>query len=165
MTILRSALTAAAVAGIALGTAGVAVADDLVIPQPILDTTCTLDQLMGATRAVTPLVYSDLVAKYNSEPAWIQGGVVYHMNRLLQKPPAERQQEIDTVAELLPQYTPLFVMAEPVAEEITAKCPTLPAVDPTVWNPAPPAAPAPAAPAAPTPAAPAAPAPAAPPAS
>lgn len=148
MTFLRSALTAAAVAGIALGTAGVAVADDLVIPQPILDTNCSLDQLMGATRAVTPLVYSDLVAKYNSEPAWIQGGVVYHMNRLLQKSPAERQQEIDTIAELLPQYTPLFVMAEPVAEEITAKCPTLPPVDPAVWNPAP----APAAPAAPAPA-------------
>lgn len=80
---------------------------------------------MAATKAVTPLGYSDLVAKYNSEPPWVQGGVVF------------QQKEIDTVAEIVPQYTPLFVMTEPVAEDITAKCPTFPATDPSVWNPAP----------------------------
>ena len=140
------AAAAAALAAAAVLAPAVAHADDLVIPPQILDTTCSLDQLMAATQQVMPLVYSDLIAKYQSEPPWVQGGVVFHLNRLLQKPPAERQQEIDTLAEFVPQYTPLFVMAEPVAEEITAACPTFPVVNPAVWNP-PPDAPAPAAPA------------------
>lgn len=137
------AAAAAALAAAAVLAPAAAHADDLVIPPQILDTTCSLDQLMAATQQVMPLVYSDLIAKYQSEPPWVQGGVVFHLNRLLQKPPAERQQEIDTLAEFVPQYTPLFVMAEPVAEEITAVCPTFPVVNPAVWNP-PPDAPAPA---------------------
>lgn len=152
MTMIRTVTAAGAAAVAALFAPALAHADDLVIPPQILDTTCSLDQLMAATQQVTPLVYSDLIAKYQSEPPWIQGGVVFHMNRLLQKPPAERQQEIDTLVEFVPQYTPLFVMAEPVAEEITAACPTFPEVNPAVWNPPPAPDPAPAPPPPPAPA-------------
>lgn len=152
---IRTVTAAGAAAVAALFGPALAHADDLVIPPQILDTTCSLDQLMAATQQVMPLVYSDLIAKYQSEPPWIQGGVVFHMNRLLQKPPAERQQEIDTLVEFVPQYTPLFVMAEPVAEEITAACPTFPEVNPAVWNPPPAPAPAPPPPPAPAPPAPA----------
>jgi len=119
------------------------------VPPAILNTTCSLDQLMAATKVVDPIVYGELVEKYNSEPPWLKGAVVNHLNMLLQKPPAQRQAEVDQLARMFPAYVPLFVTAEPTANEITAKCPTFPAEDPAVWNAA---APAPAPVAAPEPA-------------
>ena len=171
-----AALTGAFVVG-SLGSAAVAAADNTV-PPSMLNTTCTLDQIMAATKVVDPITYGELVGKYVTEPRWVQGGIVYHMNLLLAKPPQERQAEVNTLVGIFPQYVSLFTAAEPQANEIAAKCPTFPAEDAAVWNPSAPApapvaapvapaapAPAPAAPAAPAPAvpaAPAAPAPAAP---
>ena len=171
MTTLRSLRGAVVLAGaIAIGGLGfpaVSAADPNAVPPALLNTTCSLDQLMAATKVVDPIAYGAIVEKYNSEPGWVQGGVIYHMNLLLQKPPAERQAEVDQLAGVFPVYMQLFRAAEPTANDVAAKCPTFPAEDPAVWNlsapaPAPVAAPAPApapAPAAPAPA-PAAPAPA-----
>ena len=106
------------------------------VPPAMLNTQCSLDQLMAATKVVDPIVYGEIVEKYNSEPGWIQGGIVYHMNLLLQKPPAERQAEVNTLVGIFPEYVSLFTGAEPNANEIAAKCTTFPAEDPAVWNPA-----------------------------
>jgi hypothetical protein len=157
-----AALTGAFIVG-SLGSAAVAAADNTV-PPSMLTTTCTLDQIMAATKVVDPITYGELVGKYNSEPRWVQGGIVYHMNLLLAKPPQERQAEVNTLVAIFPQYVSLFTAAEPQANEIAAKCPTFAAEDPAVWNPSAPApvpVAAPADPAAPAPA-PAAPAPVAP---
>ena len=43
----------------------------------------------------------------------------------------------------MPDYLPLFKTAEPTANQVAAKCPSFPAADPLVWDPAAPA-PAPA---------------------
>ncbi len=113
----------------------------------MLNTTCSLDQIMAATKVVDPLVFGAIIDKYNSEPAWVQGGVVYHLNLFLQKTPQERLAEIDELARFFPAYAGLFQTAEPTANAVAAKCSTFPAVDPSVWNPtapAPLAAPAPA---------------------
>ena len=161
---VRVALVAGALTLATLGVPATASADT--VPPSMLNTQCSLDQIMAATRVVAPVTYGELVGKYNSEPRRIQGGIVYHMNLLLQKPPQERQAEVNTLQGIFPQYVSLFTAAEPVADEIAAKCPTFAAEDPAVFDPAAPApAPVPmAAPAAPAPAAPApaAPAPAAP---
>ncbi len=69
----------------------------------MLNTTCSLDQIMAATKVVDPITYGELIGKYNSEPRWVQGGIVYHMNLLLQKPPAERQAEVNTLVGHLPR--------------------------------------------------------------
>lgn len=137
-----------------LGSAAVAAADT--VPASMLNTTCSLDQILGATKVVDPVAYGELIGKYNSEPRWIQGGIVYHMNLLLQKPPQERQAEVNELVGVFPEYVSIFTAAEPVANKIAALCPTLPAEDPAAWDatapaPAPVAAPAPA-PAAPQPA-------------
>ena len=162
-TPVRVALVAGALTLATLGVPATASADT--VPPSMLNTQCSLDQIMAATRVVAPVTYGELVGKYNSEPRWIQGGIVYHMNLLLQKPPQERQAEVNTLQGIFPQYVSLFTAAELVADEIAAKCPTFAAEDPAVFDPAAPApAPVPmAAPAAPAPAAPApaAPAPAA----
>lgn len=152
----RAAVLAAAVLAGSLSTAAVAAADVTVSPA-MLNTTCSLDQLLAATKVVDPIAYDLLVTKYNSEPRWLQGGVVYHFNLLLQKPPAARQAELNTLSDIFPEYVTLFTAAEPVANDIVAKCGAYPVEDPAAWNlsaPAPaPLAPAPApAPAAPAPA-------------
>lgn len=137
MSTLRTAALAGALLATALGTPAVAAADNLnAIPPALLDTTCTVDQLMAATKIENPSAYSQAVQEYAAQPPWIQGGIVYHLNLLLQKTPAERQAEVDQLAGLFPQFVPLFLTEESTANQIAAKCPTLPAVDPTVWTPA-----------------------------
>lgn len=141
MTTYRSLRAATLAAALGLGTLGlsaVANADDPnAVPAALLNTQCSLDQLMAATAVVDPITYGEVVEKYNSEPGWIQGGVVYHFNLLLQKPPQERQAEVDTLANVFPEYVALFRTAEPTADAVAAKCVTFPAENPAVWAPAP----------------------------
>ena len=130
------ALGALSIVGLALP--GIAAADDPnAVPPALLNTQCSLDQLVAATKVVDPIAYGAIVEKYNSEPKWIQGGVIYHMNLLLQKPPQERQAEVDQLANVFPVYMSLFRTQESVANDVAAKCPAFPAEDPSVWNLAP----------------------------
>ena len=127
------ALGAMSIVGLALP--GVAAADDPnAVPPALLNTQCSLDQLMAATKVADPIAYGAIVEKYNSEPGWIQGGIVYHMNLLLQKPPQERQAEVDQLANVFPVYMQLFRTQESTADAVAAKCPSFPAEDPSVWN-------------------------------
>jgi Domain of unknown function (DUF5078) len=128
----------------ALATSGVAFADDPdAVPAGILNTNCSLDQLMAATKVVNPVAYGEMIGKYDSEPPWLQGAITNHLNMLLAKDPQDRQVEVDRLATIFPDYVPLFLTAEPIANQVVAKCPIFPAADPSVWNPAAPA-PAPA---------------------
>lgn len=120
----------------ALGLPAVANADDpAAVPPALLNTQCSLDQLMAATKVVDPMAYSGIVAKYNSEPGWIQGGVIYHFNLLLQKSPQDRQAEIDTLADAFPEYVSLFRTGDSTANAVAAQCTSFPASDPGVWAP------------------------------
>jgi hypothetical protein len=113
----------------------VAHADDPnAVPPALLNTQCSLDQLMAATKVVDPIAFGAIVEKYNSEPRWLQGGVVYHFNLLLQKPPQERQAEVDTLANVFPVYMDLFRTQVATADAVAATCPAFPAEDPSVWN-------------------------------
>jgi len=151
ITLRKTAALSGALAVAAVGFAGPAAAD-ATVPPAMLNTTCSLDQILAATKVVDPVTYGELIGKYNSEPRWVQGGIVYHMNLLLQKSPQERQAEVNELVGIFPQYVSIFTAAEPVADEIAAKCPTFPAEDPAVWDasaPAPSPVPAPATAAAP----------------
>jgi hypothetical protein len=137
----------------ALGVPAVAAADANLAPS-MVSTTCSLDQVMAATRVQDPVAYGNLVGRFNSQPRWVQGGIIYHLNTLLQTPPPQRQAEANQLAGRFPEFVALFTVAEPAANKITATCPTFPAEDPAIWNPAAPppvpvAAPAPPAPPAP----------------
>ncbi len=145
MTTLRSprgaALIAGAIAVGVLGFPGIAGADPDpdAVPPALLNTNCTLDQLMAATKVVDPITYGGIIEKYNTEPPWVQGEIVKHMNLLLAKTPDQRQAEVDELANIFPAYVGLFRTAEPTANDVAAKCPTYPAVDPAVWDAAAPA--------------------------
>ena len=132
---LLSGSLAAALCAAGLGVGAVAHADDPnAVPPALLNTQCSLDQLMAATKVVDPIAFGAIVEKYNSEPRWLQGGVVYHFNLLLQKPPQERQAEVDTLANVFPVYMDLFRTQEATADAVAATCPAFPAEDPSVWN-------------------------------
>jgi len=134
----RSATVLSALSIVGLALPGVAAADDPnAVPPALLNTQCSLDQLMAATKVVDPIAYGAIVEKYNSEPKWIQGGVVYHMNLLLQKPPQERQAEVDQLGNVFPVYMQLFLTQDAAANDVAATCPSFPAEDPSVWNLAP----------------------------
>jgi len=143
LTMTSRALRGTALAGAvllgSLGSAAVAAADDTV-PPSMLNTTCSLDQIMAATKVVDPITYGELVGKFDSEPRWLQGGIIYHMNLLLQKPPQERQAEVNTLAGIFPEYVALFTGAEPDANKIASTCSTFPAEDPAAWDPTTPTA-------------------------
>lgn len=147
---IRGAATlACALAFGVLAFPAVSAADDPdAVPAAMLNTDCSLDQLMAATKVVDPIAYGEIIEKYNTESPFIQSEIVRHMNLLLEKTPDQRQAEVDELANIFPAYVGLFRTAEPTANEVAAKCPTYPAVDPAVWNAA---APAPAPDAAPLP--------------
>ena len=131
----RSATVLGALSIVGLALPGVASADDPnAVPAALLNTQCSLDQLVAATKVVDPIAYGAIVEKYNSEPKWIQGGVVYHMNLLLQKSPQDRQAEVDQLADVFPVYMQLFRTQESTADAVAAKCPSFPAEDPSVWT-------------------------------
>lgn len=141
----RAAVASAAVSIAAVGFSGVAAAqpppppappvDPDAVPAALLDTSCSLDQLLAATKAVEPVTYGELVDRYNSEPAFLRPAIVNHLNLLLEKTPADRQAEVDELAVLFPQFVPLFATSEANAEEIADKCPTFPAEDPSLLAP------------------------------
>ena len=129
------ALSALATAGVAAADPAPAPADPNAVPAALLNTQCSVDQLMAATKVVDPIAYGAVIGKYNSEPRWVQGGVIYHLNLLMQKTPDQRQAEVDLLGDVFPAYMALFRTAEPTANAVAALCPTFPAENPAVWAP------------------------------
>lgn len=135
----RAAVAFGAVSVAAVGFSGMAAAqpppppaDPDAVPPALLDTNCSLDQLLAATKVVDPVTYGALIERYNSEPVWLQPAIINHLNLLLDKAPADRQAEVDELARLFPQFVPLFATTESNATEIADKCPSFPAEDPAV---------------------------------
>ncbi|MCH9640791.1 MAG: DUF5078 domain-containing protein [Actinomycetia bacterium] len=141
----RAAVASAGMSIAAVGFSGIAAAQPPpppappinpdAIPAALLDTSCSLDQLLAATKAVEPETYRALVDRYNSEPAFLQPAIINHLNLLLEKSPADRQAEVDELAVIFPQFVPLFATSEANAAEIADKCPTFPAEDPALLAP------------------------------
>ncbi|ORW10712.1 hypothetical protein AWC16_13310 [Mycolicibacter longobardus] len=134
---MRAAGLVAVSAGLLASGAGVAAADDPnAVPEPILATQCSVDQLMAATKVVDRPAYDAIVTKYNQEPPVLQEKIVERMNNLLAKDPAARQAEVDQFAIVFPYYAALFRAQESAAPGIAEQCGTFPAKDPAVWSPA-----------------------------
>lgn len=128
-------IVSVALAGAAAADPAPAPVDPNAVPAALLNTQCSVDQLMAATKVIDPIAYGAIVGKYNTEPRWVQGGVIYHLNLLMQKTPDQRQAEVDELAGIFPVYMALFRTAEPTANAVAALCPTFPAENPAVWAP------------------------------
>ena len=130
---LSAAIAAGAVSAAAFCGTGIAGADPNAVAPTMLNTTCTLDQIMAATKVADPVAYGAIVEKYNLSRVGCRAG------RL---PPEFVPAEVAAAAAgrdrrdrpLLPAVRGLFTAAAPVADAVAAQCSTFPATDPGVWN-------------------------------
>ena len=151
MTRMRNHLarTGVAVVGVALAAALCPVAasadatDDYPIPNRMLKTTCTAEQIMAAARDVEPVYYERYMIDYNNKSPEVQQEARDYINGFFAKTPAERRawsEELatniyaDNLAFRWPNHAKLFFNNKGVAANTTDICGNYPAGDMSVWN-------------------------------
>ena len=91
------ARTGAAALGVALAAALCPVAasadatDDYPIPNRIIKTTCTAEQIMAAARDVEPVYYERYMIDYNNKSPEVQRAAQDYIHDFFAKTPAERR--------------------------------------------------------------------------
>ncbi|MHA3021503.1 DUF5078 domain-containing protein [Mycobacterium sp. BMJ-28] len=146
---LRTGIAAAALAGaITTGIATSAVSsadatDDYPIPNRILKTPCTAEQIMAAARDVEPVYYERYMIDYNNKPAGDQQGTQDRIHWFFSMDYAGRRQySEDTATNAFyeqmswrwPNWAKLFFNNKGVAAHTTDICMNYPAGDMTVWD-------------------------------
>jgi hypothetical protein len=142
---IRLGVAAAALAG-ALATSGIASADatdDYPIPNRILKTPCTAEQIMAAARDVEPVYYERYMIDYNNKPAGDQQGAQDRIHWFFSMDYAGRRQySEDTATNAFyeqmswrwPNWAKLFFNNKGVAAHTTDICMNYPANDMSVWD-------------------------------
>jgi hypothetical protein len=142
---LRLGAAALALAG-ALATSGIAAADatdDYPIPNRILKTPCTAEQIMAAARDVEPVYYERYMIDYNNKPAGDQQGAQDRIHWFFSMDYAGRRQySEDTATNAFyeqmswrwPNWAKLFFNNKGVAAHTTDICMNYPANDVSVWD-------------------------------
>jgi uncharacterized protein DUF5078 len=142
---IRLGLAAAALAG-ALATSGIASADatdDYPIPNRILKTPCTAEQIMAAARDVEPVYYERYMIDYNNKPAGDQQGAQDRIHWFFSMDYAGRRQYsedtatnafYENMAWRWPNWAKLFFNNKGVAAHTTDICQNYPANDMSVWD-------------------------------
>jgi hypothetical protein len=142
---IRLGVAAAALAG-ALATSGIASADatdDYPIPNRILKTPCTAEQIMAAARDVEPVYYERYMIDYNNKPAGDQQGAQDRIHWFFSMDYAGRRQySEDTATNAFyeqmswrwPNWAKLFFNNKGVAAHTTDICQNYPANDMSVWD-------------------------------
>ena len=142
---IRLGVAAAALAG-ALATSGIASADatdDYPIPNRILKTPCTAEQIMAAARDVEPVYYERYMIDYNNKPVGDQQGAQDRIHWFFSMDYAGRRQySEDTATNAFyeqmswrwPNWAKLFFNNKGVAAHTTDICQNYPANDMSVWD-------------------------------
>jgi len=142
---LRTGLAAVAVAT-SLATAGIASADgtdDYPIPNRILRTPCTAEQIMAAARDVEPIYFERYMIDYNNKPAADQQSAQDRIHWFFSLDYAGRRQySEDTATNAFyepmswswPNWAKLFFNNKGVAAHTTDICMNYPADDMSLWD-------------------------------
>lgn len=145
-TALRAAMAILASGAVALAGAGVAAADatdDYPIPNRILHTSCTPEQIMAAARDVTPIYYERYMIDYGNKSAELHQAVQDRIHWFFSMDYAGRRQYAEDTAtnafyEPLswqwPNWAKLFFNNKGVAAHTTDVCARYPADDASVWD-------------------------------
>ena len=143
------ARTGAAALGVALAAALCPVAasadatDDYPIPNRMLKTTCTAEQIMAAARDVEPVYYERYMIDYNNKSPEVQRAAQDYIHDFFAKTPAERRawsEELatniyaDPLAFQWPNHAKLFFNNKGVAANTTDICMQYPPDDMSLWN-------------------------------
>lgn len=145
--VVRGAATSVGIAAaILLSTPGVAAADatdDYPIPNRILQTSCSAEQLMAAVRDVRPVYYTHYMIDYNNKAPELQAAVRDRIHWFFALDYAGRRQYSEDVATDIyyeqlafawPNWAKLFFNNKGVAARATDVCAQYPSDDQTVWT-------------------------------
>ena len=136
----------AVVASAVMAAPGIASADatdDYPIPNRILRTTCTAEQIMAAARDVKPVYYERYMIDYNNKSAQVQQAARDYIHDFYAKTPDQRRawsEELatniyaDPLAFQWPNHAKLFFNNKGVAANTTDICTQYPPDDMSVWN-------------------------------
>ena len=143
---LKGAVSAAVSTAVMLSATGVAAADatdDYPIPNRILRTSCTAEQIMAAARDVVPIYYERYMTDYNNKSPELQQAAQDRMHWIFGMDYAGRRQYSEDTAtnafyEPLswqwPNWAKLFFNNKGVAAHTTDVCAQYPSDDQGVWN-------------------------------
>jgi hypothetical protein len=144
--VLRKAILAIAVLGaVAMAHPGLASADatdDYPIPNRMLKTTCTAEQIMAAARDVEPFYYERYMIDYNNHSPQVQQSTIDKMHWFYSMDYAGRraysEEMVTNFADPLtgawPNHAKLFFNNKGVAAHTTDICHEYPADDMSLWN-------------------------------
>jgi hypothetical protein len=142
----RFGAAAAVIAAVLMAAPGVAAADatdDYPIPNRILRTTCTAEQIMSAVRDVRPVYYERYMIDYNNKSPELQAAVRDRIHWFFSMDYAGRRQySEDTATDAFyeqlswqwPNWAKIFFNNKGVAARATDVCAQYPADDPGVWQ-------------------------------
>jgi hypothetical protein len=116
--------------------------DDYPIPNRILETTCTAEQIMAAARDTDPVYYERYMIDYNNKSPQIQQATRDKMHWFFSMDYAGRRaysEELitnfaDPLTAAWPNHAKLFFNNKGVAAHSTDVCANYPPDDPSVWN-------------------------------
>lgn len=142
---VRAAAVALAVTGVLAATPATASADatdDYPIPNRMLKTTCTAEQIMAAARDVTPVYYERYMIDYNNKSPEIHQAVQDRIHWFYSMDYAGRRMYSENIATDIyyeqlafrwPNWAKLFFNNKGVAAKTTDVCNQYP-TDMSVWN-------------------------------
>ena len=148
MSRMRTRLTRAAIAALVLALASPAAAsadatDDYPIPNRILRTSCTAEQIMAAARDVKPVYYERYMIDYNNKGADVQQAARDRIHWFFSMDYAGRRQYSENIATDIyyeqlafawPNWAKLFFNNKGVAARTTDICAQYPADDVSLWQ-------------------------------
>ena len=151
MTVMRryarwigpAAVVTALVAAVSPSVASADATDDYPIPNRMLKTTCTAEQIMAAARDVEPIYYERYMIDYNNKSAQVQQAARDYIHDFYAKTPYQRRawsEELatniyaDPLAFQWPNHAKLFFNNKGVAANTTDICTQYPPDDMSVWN-------------------------------
>ena len=151
MTVMRryarwigpAAVVTALVAAVSPSAASADATDDYPIPNRMLKTTCTAEQIMAAARDVEPIYYERYMIDYNNKSAQVQQAARDYIHDFYAKTPDQRRawsEELatniyaDPLAFQWPNHAKLFFNNKGVAANTTDICTQYPPDDMSVWN-------------------------------
>ena len=123
-------------------TASADATDDYPIPNRMIKTSCTAEQIMAAARDVEPVYYERYMIDYNNKSPEIQQAAQDYIHDFFAKSPAERRawsEELatnafsDPLAFQWPNHSKLFFNNKGVAANTTDICQQYPAGDMSLW--------------------------------
>ena len=133
----------AVAAGSVLATASADATDDYPIPNRMLKTTCTAEQIMAAARDVEPVYFERYMIDYNNKSPEVQQAARDYIHDFYAKTPAQRRawsEELatniyaDPLAFQWPNHAKLFFNNKGVAANTTDICNQYPPNDMSLWS-------------------------------